>query len=443
MVEKTSTVVTQFTSVIVTLLCLSCLFSQEPVTINPSIAKYTYPNMLKLDTTLKSAYPFINLEKNNFKFYSEKSENWTGLYLKISKMIVKKENKLNFYHIGGSHLQADIYTHDFRTFLQSYWSNLPGERGLVFPFELAKTNNPSNYDFSSPNNWKAYRSVSDRSSTLDYGLMGAVIVCSDSVITITFKHNKTNVKPPFTQLRIYHNKGRLPFDLNFGESEILIDNIISNPEKGYTDIYFNDPIHEMDIQFTRNTQDALELELYGFLFMNDNPGISYNTIGVNGASLSTYLKNNNYEEQLASYPPDLFVFSVGTNDANVPYNQFNPELYKTNLEKLILKVLHTNPSCALLLTVPNDSYYYKKYPNQNIAREREVIIELAKKYEAAVWDFYGIMGELGSSKLWQQNHLMQNDLVHFTATGYHLKGDLLIDAFLKFMDQFDKLNVTH
>jgi hypothetical protein len=30
---------------------------------------------------------------------------------------------------------------------------------------------------------------------------------------------------------------------------------------------------------------------------------------------------------------------------------------------------------------------------------------------------------------------MQSDKVHFTGVGYHLKGDLLIDAFQKFLVQ--------
>ena len=97
--------------------------------------------------------------------------------------------------------------------------------------------------------------------------------------------------------------------------------------------------------------------------------------------------------------------------------------------------LRANPKCALLLTVPNDSYYRRKYLNKNIAREREVIIELAEEYKMAVWDMYGIMGELGSSRTWQRKGLMRSDLVHFTGPGYHFKGDLYIDAFLKYMQQ--------
>jgi lysophospholipase L1-like esterase len=96
-----------------------------------------------------------------------------------------------------------------------------------------------------------------------------------------------------------------------------------------------------------------------------------------------------------------------------------------------------NPNCAILLTVPNDAHFKKKYLNKNVARERKVVIELAKKYEVAVWDMYGIMGELGSSKTWRNNGLMRRDLVHFTATGYTLKGEMFFESFLKWLEQMD------
>jgi lysophospholipase L1-like esterase len=107
---------------------------------------------------------------------------------------------------------------------------------------------------------------------------------------------------------------------------------------------------------------------------------------------------------------------------------------------MIQLVLNVNPKCAILLTVPNDCLFNKKYLNKNTERQREMIYQLAYKYEQAVWDFYGIMGELGSSKIWKDKGLMQADHVHFTSKGYHLKGALLIDAFLKYLSQFESVN---
>lgn len=409
----------------------SASFSQK----NTPLNDYSYPDFILLDTSLCSIYDFVDFSKNNFAFYSKSSPNFTYLYDQLDSMIRFQDRKLNFYHIGGSHVQADIYTNDVRMFLQTNYTNLPGERGMVFPLSLAGTNNPGSYRFNSPASFKGYRVVGNKDNTIDFGVMGASIISSDSVVQIKFEYRNTVSMPGFCKIRIFHNKGELPYEFNFGADEILITSVIRNPEIGYTEIEFTDKLDSMDLQFSRTISEQTELEIYGFQFLNEDPGISYNTIGINGAGLYSYLDCSRFEEQLKTYPPDLFVYSVGTNDANVPYDRFNPQVYKHNLEKMMKIALRANPKCALLLTVPNDAFYRKKYLNRNIAREREVIIELAQEYQMAVWDFYGLMGELGSSKTWMKKSLMRTDLVHFTAPGYHFKGELLIDGFLKFMIQ--------
>lgn len=397
-------------------------------------------NTICIDTNALKQFPFINFEQNYFQFPSKDNPNWDHLYHNLDSMILLKDRKLQFYHIGGSHIQADIYTHDFRSFIQSNWPGLRGERGLVFPFNLAKTNNPSNYRFTSNNHWSGYRSVIHRPNFLHYGITGAAISCSDSLITLQFKHKKTRVTPPINAIRIYHNNGLIPFEFNFGDDEILIQSVRRCADMGYTEIRFTDPIQSLDVQFIRSSNKPFRLDLYGFELLNDLPGISYNSIGINGAGLYTYLGNEYFLRDLKLSPPDYFAFSVGTNDGFVPYNDFKPEIYRKNLEKMIEIVLEANPKCAILLTVPNDCYYKRRYPNKNTARQREEIIKLAKKYQCGVWDFYGFMGGLGSSNTWKTEGLMKSDYVHFTKEGYHLKGELYIDAFLKYLNQVECLN---
>lgn len=420
--------------IVLNLLFVHFAHTQSESTLN----NYGYPDYIQFDDTVCEKYSFVNFEKNNFTFYTKKSPNFTYLYHQIDSMIRFKDRKLNFYHIGGSHIQADIYSNDFRMFLQTNYKDLPGERGGVFPFNLAGTNNPGNYRFYSQTDFNGYRVVGNDNRSIDFGVLGAVVASSDSVVQLAFKHRRTTSKPRFNHIRIFHNKGEFPYWLNFGKNEILVTCIENNSEVGYTDIQFSDNLDSIDIQFSKTNSVDYQLKIYGFQFMNDLPGFSYNSIGINGAGLYSYLDCERFEEQLKTYPPDFFAFSVGTNDGNVPYSRFDPENYKQNLEKMMQIALRANPDCALLLTVPNDCYYRRRYANKNIAREREVIIELAKEYQMAVWDFYGIMGGLNSSMTWLRSDLMRRDLIHFTREGYHFKGKLLIDAFLKYLIQMEE-----
>ncbi|MBW7868471.1 MAG: hypothetical protein H3C31_09130 [Brumimicrobium sp.] len=411
-----------------------------------------------LDSSKYSKLNFIQFGNNHFQFYTPNSPSFERLFFELRQMVKNNDRKLNFYHIGGSHVQADIYTNDVRNYLQTYWAKLPGERNWVFPYNLAKTNNPSSYTFTSDNNWEGHRSVI-RKDTTKYGLMGMAIHSNDTLIKMDFRYRKTESQPPIQHVRIYHNKGVLPYNIKLESEGISILNQIRDESLGTTDLYLSGETNTFHLEFSRiidstsyktdtirtaeDTTFVCELipnplYLYGFQLLNNRPGISYNTIGVNGAGLYNYLDNVYLDEQLKQSPPDLFVFSVGTNDANVTYDQFKPETYKSNLKKMMQKVLAANPNCAILLTVPNDAYYYRKYPNKNVARERTVIIELAKEYQIPVWDLYGIMGELGASKTWRLNGLMKSDYIHFTSEGYHLKGNMLIESFLKWIHQMEE-----
>lgn len=408
-----------------------------------SLSTYKPPKVLGLDSTYISTYPMVDFDKNYFQFFSANSPNWECLYEQMEDMVRTKKGSLNFYHIGGSHLQADIYTHDVRTMLQTNWNKLPGERGWVFPFKLAGTNNPWNYSFTSPNEWRGYRSVVRGHKTEEFGALGAKIVCPDSLIQIKFNYDRTDVKPHFNKIRIFHNKGFFPFELNWGNDEILWWRQHTNENLGYTEITFMENLNDFDLQFARKTSVPYDLEIYGFQLMNDDPGISYTAIGINGAGLYTYLDCERFEEQIKTYAPDFFAFSVGTNDANVPNGEFVPETYYNNLEKMMQIVLRANPNCAILLTVPNDALYRRRYLNYNVGKERDMIELLAVKYQVPVWDLYGMMGGIGSSRDWYRTGLMKSDYVHFTTEGYHLKGELYFDAFKKFLLQFGQRKLNY
>jgi hypothetical protein len=88
------------------------------------------------------------------------------------------------------------------------------------------------------------------------------------------------------------------------------------------------------------------------------------------------------------------------------------------------------PNAAIMLTVPNDSYLFKKYINHNTSLIREIIYDIARTNGYGVWDFYSIMGGLNSAMSWYNNGLMNKDHIHFNKPGYLLKGDLFFTAFL-------------
>jgi len=55
----------------------------------------------------------INFSRACFEKISE-NEKYSGLFLKFDSLLVRGDNSINIVHIGGSHIQADIYTHRIR-----------------------------------------------------------------------------------------------------------------------------------------------------------------------------------------------------------------------------------------------------------------------------------------------------------------------------------------
>ena len=174
--------------------------------------------------------------------------------------------------------------------------------------------------------------------------------------------------------------------------------------------------------------------LTGILTETDAPGITYTAVGINGAKVHDYFEEvcPLFEKQLAYYKPDLVIFAIGINDANVQH--FNDKQFKDDYDKLIARIKNVNPNAAIIFETTNDMYRkvkkkrYVQHPNGDIARK--AFFALAEKHQAGVWDKFSIMGGLGSMAKWEKADLAKADKVHFKLSGYNLLGDLFYKAII-------------
>ncbi|MCK7590581.1 GDSL-type esterase/lipase family protein [Subsaxibacter sp. CAU 1640] len=386
-----------------------------------------------LDSIEPTLGSLINREANTFKMASE-SPAFNQFFAKLDSIYSGKKDKLHIFHIGGSHIQADIYSNKIRTYLQNTNEVSQGQRGFVFPYHLAHTNNPSNYRISANRDlWQGYR-CSIRKDSIAWGLAGVTAALRVYEDTIYLKSNHRNyTKKPydFNKLRLFYNTWKNDYEVNILDEQLEFTDTL-NLDKMYREYRFSSNIDSLALQVRLKDTTAVnpEFALMGVEFMNDNEGIEYTSIGVNGASFDYYQRAAYFEKQLDLYKPDLFIISIGTNDAYMPKSRFDAEKFRANYEAFIQMIQRINPECAILLTVPNDDYYRRKYLNYNTAIQQEIIMQLARKYHMAVWDFYEIMGGLGSSNKWYKNKLMPRDRIHFTYLGYNIKADLFMDAMI-------------
>lgn len=398
-----------------------------------SICAQALPQHYVLDSIIPKLGHLINFEENKFH-YAEESPYFRQFFLKFDSIYKGKREKLHIFHIGGSHIQADIYSNKIRTYIQNSSKTMQGQRGFVFPYHLAHTNNPISYQIeANTEKWMGYR-CSIRRDSIAWGLAGITAAFRDKIDTIYLKSNYRNdTKKPYTfdRLRLFYNTWKDDYSLRFLDS-CLVKKDSLNTKIMYREYLMNRDIDSVavEIKLKDTTLVNPEFLLMGVEFMNDIPGIEYTSIGVNGASFKYYDRSAFFETQLSLYKPDLFIISIGTNDAYVPASYFDPQEFKDYYEAFIRMIKRINPDCAILLTVPNDDYYKRRKPNPNTAKQKYIITDLAKKYHMAVWDFYSIMGGFGSSNNWCKNELMSRDRIHFTLLGYNIKSDLFLNAFV-------------
>ncbi len=376
----------------------------------------------------KYPYQYINYERNIIQFPGD-STDFEHLWTKFDNLIRKGEGKINVVHFGGSHIQAGIYSGQTRKQLQNFYPGLNGGRGLIFPFVMGRSRGPKNYSFHVTGDWKTCVNVGR--NACHPGLLGIQGYTSDVSATIKSKFSKEYQDYDFNRIKVFHELSETSFKLSFPDS-LGAYTTIQYPDEDYTEVFFDRHLSELVIKFEQETPEQSHFVLYGISFENDDPGIVYHDAGINGASLPSFIKCSRLENQMRALQPDLVIISLGTNDTYT--KKFDPEYYRANYEQFTNIIKKAAPNTAVLMTVPNDCYFKRRYPNKNTIEAERVILETAKKMNCGVWDFYEIMGGLNSSYLWHKDGLMVYDRIHFTGTGYLIKGNLFFWALLKSYD---------
>lgn len=390
-------------------------------------------------------YSFAHFEHNAI-LYPGDSLAMERFFQKMDSVVFFGEGNVSIMHIGGSHVQAGVFTQQFRDNLLSIGSDLMGGQYFVFPFSTGGTNNPSHYIVRSTGNWTYCRNAVYRETDKRMGLAGAAITTGDSTATVsimTREKHPNDLTPDFD-----FNKVTI---VGFSETENVIP-LVSYDGMNIQGHY--DDRKSTYTFFLPNFTDSIcilfdsvpgEFTLTGVLLENDMPGISVHGVGVNGASVPSYLRCDDFERDLDLIRPDLIIFGIGINDA--AEKSFEKHSFKKNYDELIKVIKRVNPDCALLFMTNNDSYKkvkvkrktrYEVNPNGKIVED--AFMEMGKQYNAAVWDQFDIMGGLKSMQDWEKADLAKKDKIHFTDEGYMLLGDLLYNALITRYIEHVKLN---
>ncbi|MDA6071607.1 SGNH/GDSL hydrolase family protein [Flavobacterium sp. AC] len=416
-------------------------------------------------------------------------------FLKLKENESHSNQKINIVHIGDSHIQSDLMTNEIRKNLQQKFGN--AGRGLVFPYQLAKTNGSYNERFYSNRGWESYRNINPFKSH-PVGLSGIALWRDTGGFAI-----ELNIKEPaykFNSIKIITPQNQNMFDLAISsqtktiqsterkiithkikkgeaistiadkykisiadikrENHLKSNNIragrilkiltnetrpknITSSEFIALDLEADSFSHyyhsekELSKIFLVPNKEASKYELNGLVLEKDSSGLIYSNIGVNGAKFSDYNKYPLFFVQLKALHPDLLIFALGTNES---YDHMEAGAYIAELRLFIKNIKDQNIDAPIIVMTPPPSLLKARRPNVYIRDYAKSIIEAAKTDGFAVWDLYDEFGGMDGIQNLKSTGLIGPDWVHYSKTGYEKQGNLFTEAFLKTYDNFKLKN---
>ena len=369
---------------------------------------------------------FIDYKTNELEFYSLDA---------IKPFFEKLKNSTNqqvrILHIGDSHVQYDQGAGAMRNSFQVQFGF--SGRGFVFPYSAAGTHAAYDYKTSSTGKWSGSRNVS-KEINYPLGVSGATIYTSDSTAGFTIQfYNSSKELEVVNKLNLYAKTSDSSYHLLYRlspTSNWIPISLSSSPfTSNFVEINLTEKFDKF-LEFKIHKTDSIqkEIELYGIQLVNsNNQGVLYNSVGINGASLVSFLKQDLFVEQLQQVKPDLVILDYGTND--LASGKYDSIYFVSNLSKSIKRIKSVLPNVSII--IPSIQDFTVNGKNITVTSDYSKFLrDFVKKNNLVLYDYFWISGAKKSMKKWLHAGIAKSDQIHLTQTGYVLKGELYGNAIL-------------
>ena len=180
--------------------------------------------------------------------------------------------------------------------------------------------------------------------------------------------------------------------------------------------------------------------VFGVAIEREVPGVVVDTIGVPAASAQLYVEQTDpaiFEAQVAERNPTLITLMLGGNETRaLGYGTTTEQSFEQTLSAMLNRLRAAAPAAACLIVTPIDAARTTTGSDELITREEiHTVIRVEKRvaaaYGCAVFDLFSAMGGVGSLARMRAGGLISRDLVHPTARGGDVLGQLFADALIK------------
>jgi lysophospholipase L1-like esterase len=177
-----------------------------------------------------------------------------------------------------------------------------------------------------------------------------------------------------------------------------------------------------------------QVRLFGLTAEKPGPGVVYDSLGLNGASitiLSHTFNQQHWAAELRQRDPDLVVINYGTNEANsVDYIE---KYYERELREAIRRVRAALPGASILVMSPMDRGHLTGPGEIETMATIPLIVatqrRVAQETGCAFFNTFSAMGGAGTMARWYASHprLVSADFIHPNAAG----GKIVATIFVK------------
>lgn len=359
-----------------------------------------------------------------------------SFYLKLALTDRKKPGAITrISHYGDSPVTNDGITAPARRLLQERFGD--AGHGFILIDKPWAWYEHQAITFSSGGGWISDSLMNPRINDGAFGLGGVTFRATGTGKFARFAPAESgDTGKSFSRMEVYFLRqpdgGQFSVDVNSADEQ-TISTSSESVEPGFSEIKATAP--------GSNTFEIKTLQgnvrLFGAVLENDGPGITYDSLGVNGAYaglLATVMDEQHWTAQLQHRKPDLVILNYGTNESQYASDS-QMERYDQDLREVIRRIRTALPEVSILVVSPMDRGTRsggKIVTLQAIPKIVELQRRVALDSNCAFFNLYEAMGGEGTMAKWHEgkNHLVGGDLTHPTAGGAEKIGLLIYTAIM-------------
>lgn len=341
------------------------------------------------------------------------------------------DGKVRVLAYGGSHTDADVYTHYLRTYLQERFGD--GGHGFVHVAKPWRWYRHVDYRVEGIKHWITEHAQrrKGRSDGL-YGLLGCSLAASKKGAFGKVIPRGDSVGGEHEIYFLRQPKGGSFKVLADGKAIATVKTAADAPEPGYHRFVLPEGPHEIEVRLDGNG----EVRLFGMTIERESPGVVVDTLGITGTRASNMLAWDReiWADNVAHRDPDLVMLFYGTNEA---MDEDRPiSTYEEDLRAVLARIEEAAPDASCLIMGPGD--FPRRGPDGTWVNRQRVdeIIEVQRRVAidrgCGFWDTKAFMGGELSMPMWvaAQPPMAKPDHIHFTVRGYVRIGMALVDAMM-------------